>query len=115
MGKDAHEESQRTQRRRNRNRRGATADWSSVSAEAIRNAIVSASNTGGALRFGYTSDGGAYAIGIYGDGEPYTEFYTPTEDLDAALLDITETFLELADDIATGKAQKKAGKAEKKP
>jgi len=29
---------------------------------------------GGAIRIGSTRDGGAYAIGIYGFGEPFTEY-----------------------------------------
>lgn len=106
MGADPNEARSRNARRRNRRRQSQPADWASVSADAIRSAIVAASNTGGALRFGYTSDGGAYAVGIYGDGDPYTEFYTPSEDMEAALLDIMQSFIDLADDQATAKVAK---------
>lgn len=47
---------------------------------------------GGALRFGYSRDGGAYAVGIYGDGEPYTEFVRPGEDMDSFLEEVCELF-----------------------
>jgi len=114
MGIDANEARDRNASRRNRRRQSQPADWTSVSADAIRSAIVAASNAGGALRFGYTSDGGAYAVGIYGDGEPYTEFYTPSEDLDAALLDIMQSFIDLQDDIATSGAQKNGPEPRKK-
>jgi len=103
MGSDPNEARNRNASRRNRRRQSTPADWTGVSADAIKSAIVAASNAGGAIRFGYTSDGGAYAVGIYGDGDPYTEFYTPSEDLDAALLDIMQSFIDLADDLATGK------------
>jgi hypothetical protein len=82
---------------------GGTADWSSADATAIREAIVSAAATGGAVRFGYSRDGGAYAIGIYGDGEPYTEFVKPAEDIDITLVYIRELFESIADDRAAGK------------
>lgn len=113
MGADPNETRNRTSSRRNRRRQGQPADWASVPADAIRSAVVAASATGGALRFGYTSDGGAYAVGIYGDGDPYTEFYTPSEDMEAALLDIMQSFIDLADDIATGKAAKNGPGASK--
>lgn len=47
---------------------------------------------GGALRFGYTRDGGAFAIGVYGDGEPYTVYCTPSEDVDSVLRSIRDGF-----------------------
>lgn len=73
------------------------ADWGSVDASLLRRAIAAASGAGGALRFGYTQDGGAYALGIYGDGDtPYTEYLRPQDDVDAFLLDVAETFEEMA-------------------
>ena len=79
---------------------GGTADWAGADAIALRDAICAAAIVGGALRFGYSRDGGAYAIGIYGDGEPYTEFVKPVEDIDITLVYIKELFEELADEIA---------------
>lgn len=71
---------------------GEVADWQSVNGETLKRAITAASNVGGAIRCGYSRDGGAYAIGIYGDGDPYTEFVRPSEDLNQFLLDITSLF-----------------------
>lgn len=61
------------------------ADWTTADAELVKRAIAEAALTGGAIRFGYSRDGGAYAIGIYGDGEPYTEFVQPAEDINKFL------------------------------
>lgn len=93
MGRDAHEERKRkgTSRGLKRNR-GVVADWQSVNAELLRNAISTAGLSGGALRLGYTSDGGAYSVGIYGDGDPYNEYCRPGEDVEQLLRDIIELF-----------------------
>ena len=71
---------------------GGVADWGSVNAEVIRAAIAAVSRIGGALRFGYTRDGGAYAVGVMGDGEPYTEYIGPGGDVEDVLKGITEAF-----------------------
>lgn len=61
------------------------ADWASVDAQAIANCVVFGAANGWAIRFGYTRDGGAYTLGVLGDGEPYTEYIRPTEDIHLAL------------------------------
>lgn len=60
---------------------GSIADWETVDAALVLRAIGIVSRQGGALRFGYTRDGGAYAIGVMGDGEPYTEYLRPSDDV----------------------------------
>jgi len=57
------------------------ADWGAQDAGTILRAIEVVAKQGGALRFGYTRDGGAYAIGVMGDGEPYTEYLRPNDDV----------------------------------
>lgn len=89
MARDKVEEEKRKPRRRRRASSG-TADYAVVDANALRNAVIKLASTGGAIRFGYTSDGGAFAIGIYGDGEPYTEYIKPNEDLSGFLVDLAE-------------------------
>lgn len=74
------------------------ADWGQASAELVVRAIERAAITGGAIRFGYSRDGGAYSVGIYGDGEPYTEFCKPSEDLDAFLQSIVDLYESIYDD-----------------
>jgi hypothetical protein len=95
-----------------RRKPGGIADWTSADPEALRNAITAAAFVGGAVRFGYSRDGGAYAIGIYGDGEPYTEFVKPIEDIDITLVWIKELFEAIADemgrDVGTAQGTKKA-------
>ncbi len=74
-----------------------TADWVSADAATLHRAVATATNAGGALRFGYTRDGGAYNVGIYGDGEPYTEYIRPDEDIDQVLRSIIELFESIKD------------------
>ena len=73
MGKDKHEEQSRNPRRARRSM-GKSSDYASADATLVLQAITLVAKHGGALRLGYTSDGGAYAIGVYGDGDPYTEY-----------------------------------------
>lgn len=84
------------------------ADWMEVDPECVMRAIDAASAQGGALRFGYTRDGGAYAIGIYGDGDPYTVYCKPAEDIRALLGSITSGFEDMgrAPRNGNGKAAK---------
>jgi len=85
MGKDAVEERERKPTRNRPRRPTGNADWGSASPNTVIRAICSAAKVGGALRFGYSRDGGAFAIGVYGDGEPYTDFVGSTEDIDITL------------------------------
>lgn len=68
------------------------ADWAAADAQLVLEAIANVSSAGGAIRFGYTRDGGAYAVGIYGSGEPFTEFIRPSEDIDYYLRGLIEDF-----------------------
>lgn len=71
-----------------------TADWGTADAELLRWAIATVAFKGGALRFGYTRDGGAYAVGILGDGEPYTEYIKPSDDISEYLRGLGERWIE---------------------
>jgi hypothetical protein len=51
---------------------------------------------GGALRLGYSRDGGAYAVGVYGDGDPYTLYHPPEDDIDSLLAKIENAFSEIS-------------------
>lgn len=74
-----------TSSRRVQRNAGDVADWEGANPTLLLRAIALVAIAGGALRLGYTRDGGAYSIGIYGDGEPYTEYVRPNEDIDAYL------------------------------
>lgn len=74
-------------RRRNRATPKASevADWAHSDPALLQDVIAAVAYRGGALRLGYTRDGGAYAIGIYGDGDPFTEYVPPHEDINEYL------------------------------
>jgi len=72
-------------RRRTAHRAGLPADWASVDGTLLSKAVAALAGLGGALRLGYTRDGGAYAIGIYGDGDPFTEYVSPNDDINEFL------------------------------
>lgn len=95
MGKDSVEDKERSGRRRSRRPTTGVADWATANAELLVRAVCAASITGGALRFGYSRDGGAYAIGVYGDGEPYTDFVSSAENIDDTLVYYLELFNDL--------------------
>lgn len=74
----------RARRRKNRGS-GVKADWHGVPSDLLQAVIGAVSGAGGAIRFGYTRDGGAYAVGFLGDGDPYTEYLRPSDDISAYL------------------------------
>lgn len=89
---------------------GSTADWESASGDLLKKVVVAAAIFDGAVRFGISADGGAYSIGIYGDGPPYTTWVPCTEDIDATLVELAEYFGMVADQRAAegpGKAKKR--------
>ena len=86
----------------------STPDWSGANTDALVRCIERASFVGGAVRFGYSRDGGAYAIGIYGDGDPYTVYSPANDDLKDWLTDIGDMFDSIADDQAQARRGKKS-------
>lgn len=81
----------RKRRNRDTNMSGA-ADWESVDGTLLTKAVAAVARMGGALRLGYTRDGGAYAIGVYGDGDPFTEYVKPDDDMDSYLKELIEDY-----------------------
>lgn len=67
---------------RRRRKNDTVADWGGVDPDTLRKVIETVTLGGGAIRFGYTRDGGAYSLGIYGDGKPFTEFLPGNQDVD---------------------------------
>lgn len=82
----------RPKKRRYEESSNITADWASATPESIRTCIAAVTATGAAIRFGYSRDGGAFAIGLYENGESYTVWCRPSEDIDAKLADIANSF-----------------------
>lgn len=61
----------------------ANADWGAVSAELIGKLVDTVSSRGGAVRFGYTRDGGAYSLGLYYGSGHKTFYCRGGEDVEA--------------------------------
>lgn len=77
-------------------KQGTPANWEDVSADAIRHAIAQVGSIGGAIRLGYTRDGGAFAIGVYGvENEPFTDYLKPSDDVAAYLDELSDEVLRL--------------------
>lgn len=83
-----------SQRRLRNSQRGGVdhADWVAADSALVRRAIAAVSARGCAIRFGYTRDGGAFCIGIVGDGDPYSEYVRPSEDINSYLTVLAEDF-----------------------
>ena len=89
---DHHEDPNPTRRNRHRSSGGGKTSWALANPELVMYAVMAVAQRGGALRLGYTRDGGAYAIGVYGDGEPYTDYVSPNEDINQYLRNLAEDF-----------------------
>jgi hypothetical protein len=72
---------------------GGGADYSKLDGQRCIELIESIAVAGGAIRLGKTRDGGAYAIGVYGDGDqPYTDYLKPNESVIDYLSELAEVF-----------------------
>lgn len=71
---------------------GEPADWSAVDPVLLAAAIAAVTRDGSAIRFGYTRDLGAYAIGFYENGESNTEYVPPSEDMSLWLTGVIEDY-----------------------
>lgn len=79
MGIDKNEDN--LKRRKLRKHVHGPADWGSCDAQRLVRALAQLTSQGMAIQFGYTRDGGAYALRIYGDKtEPYSEYFPPDEE-----------------------------------
>lgn len=81
MPKPMRERDESNARRRKARGSSAKADWNTVDPPLLQQVIATVASAGGAIRFGYTRDGGAYSIGFLGDGEPYTEYLRPSDNI----------------------------------
>jgi len=81
--------------RRNSDTGVTEVDWGRAEDSLLKQAIEGASIVGGAIRFGASRDKGAYAIGIYVNGEVQTEWLPCTGDINELLGEIIDYFREL--------------------
>jgi len=73
-------------------KRGKTFDVTNLDNATVWEAIAVVIAAGGAIRLGLTRDGGALAVGIYGDGEPYTEYVRGGDDVIEFFVDVRKLF-----------------------
>lgn len=66
------------------------ADWSAVKPSCIARLVIASTKLGGAIRFGYTRDGGAYSLGVYLDDDSETFYFSPSQDIEAMLDQMSE-------------------------
>lgn len=100
MGSSAFDQSSKYKGKHHRDRRTNTVcDWNSVQSQLVVEAIRVVSRSGGALRFGLTRDQGAFAVGIYGEDQPYTEYFHSAEDCANFLREIVRDY---SDDTESG-------------
>jgi hypothetical protein len=92
MGQAKAQKEEKQARRRGRRGQGpgASASWIQANGEMLAYCVAAVAQRGGALRLGYTRDGGAFSVGVYGDGEPYTEYVSPKEDINEFLREVAE-------------------------
>lgn len=81
-------------RPRSNSSKSANVSWGDVNPGTLRELISVASQRGGAVRFGLTRDGGAYAIGVYYGNDYWTDYVRPGEDITQYLIDLTQSFLD---------------------
>lgn len=59
-----------------------------MSSDVIAGLVIAVTGQGGAVRFGVSRDGTALAVGILGDGDPYTEWFRPSDDIEKGLIEM---------------------------
>jgi hypothetical protein len=93
MGAMQNNENPRRGGKRRRNQKVAEyVSWQDVKAEEILYVLFAILNFGGAVRFGRNRAGTAFSVGIYGDGEPFTEYHEGLEGVGEWLTGIAEDY-----------------------
>jgi len=68
------------------------ADWANANAENVLQLVCAVAMEGGAVRFGYTRDGGAYSIGLYLGSDSKTYYCNDAEGINGQLEELIEYF-----------------------
>ena len=74
---------------------GGGADWGNAEGKLICDIVSTVTSRGGAVRFGYSRDGGAYALGLYYGGQAKTVYCSPHESIDDLLQVWIDKYTEL--------------------
>lgn len=111
VGRDKNEELARGRLRRPRKEgeNAATVDWCESDAVLLQKTISTASARHCALRFGYSRDGGAYAVGVYAGEQYFTDYIRPSESIDDYLTELLKSLEEYDSEgqLPTGKTRAK--------
>lgn len=96
MGTDSSEFKKRPGARKKFERRTSSsvkAEWETVDRGLLARVVSVLTRDNRAVRFGYSRDQGAFAVGIYGDGDkPYTVYCGVNDDVDEWLKSIVYEF-----------------------
>jgi len=68
------------------------ADWANANPEMVLELVCAVAVEGGAVRFGYTRDGGAYSIGLYLGSDSKTYYCNDAEGINDQLRELIEYF-----------------------
>jgi len=68
------------------------ADWMNADPTLMLELVNVVANEHGAVRYGYTRDGGAYSIGIYLGGESKTYYCNEAEGINESIRELIEYF-----------------------
>lgn len=111
MGRGTGDDKPRGSGRRKPAKISAPADYIAVDWGKVGRSIAAVAGHGGAIRLGYSRDGGAYAVGVYGDGDtPYTEYVRPDEDFEAYMAELAEAFNDEAEERAQAQVKLRQAK-----
>jgi hypothetical protein len=72
----------------------SVADWANADAALLLELVCAVAVDGGAVRFGYTRDGGAYSIGLYLGADSKTYYCNETEGINEHLREHINYFKE---------------------
>jgi len=71
---------------------GDVADYAAVDDKLLKTAIAAVTATHAAIQFGYTSDGGAFAVVIYHDGERLKNYIHSTVEFNEFMEELEHDF-----------------------
>lgn len=67
-------------------------DWGRIEDRLLWTVIQRVTPDDGAIMFGYSRDGGAYSIRIYGAGDPYTSYFHRDDEVTTFLIQLAEEY-----------------------
>jgi len=75
-------------------RGGGVADWQNASPGLLHRLVCLVGSEGGAVRYGYTRDGGAYSVGVYLGPDSKTYYCNEEQGIDETLRELIGYFEE---------------------